>query len=57
MSFLKMTPEMVWCGRGGKDGVVKNSEEQELDSRKICQKFLAERDWKGVGEQQLQMSG
>ena len=30
----KMTPE-----NESEDGVVKNSKEQELDSRKICQKF------------------
>ena len=32
--FEKMTPE-----NESDDGVVKNSKEQELDSRKICQKF------------------
>ena len=39
------------------DGVVEHSKVQELESRKICQKFWAWRDLKGIGEWQLQMSG
>ena len=39
------------------DGVVEHSKVQALESRKICQKFWAYRDLKGVGEWQLQMSG
>ena len=42
-----MTPE-----NESEDGMVKNFKEQELDSRMICQKIQAERDWKGVGEWQ-----
>ena len=38
------------------DGVVEHSKVKALESRKICQNFWVQRDLKGVGEWQLQMS-
>ena len=35
------------------ESVGEHSKEQELESRKICQKFWAERNWKGAEEWQL----
>ena len=48
--------EWVWEENESEDDVIEHSKEQALESIKSCLKLQAERNWKGVGEWQLQMS-
>ena len=48
--YLREKNEIEKNSNESEDGVVEHSKVQALESRKICQKFWASRDLKGVGE-------